>query len=164
MCYAGIGAFFDDKEDAEKVCAELYAIREEAHKQNKGMDLNMRDNWLFDTQEPPAINGHHLDIAGEVRWGLELNQMQGLCDWFFKRGATEVTCDYEEISNHILGGWIASKGGLIVDRYLPYADPAWEAYHNGDIDMSEMENEDYSTRKFPLRGELYEERVHDKNS
>ena len=153
-CYSGIGAFFTKKEDAEKVCAELYNIRAEADKENKGMDLGMGDNWLFDVQESPLVDGHHLSIAGEVRWGFALGQMQGLCKWFFDRGATEVTCDYEEISNHILGEWVASKEGMVIDTYLPTDSPIWDAYHKGDADTSELEEEDKSIRHWPLKGEL----------
>ena len=64
-----------------------------------------------------------------------------------------MSADYEEISNHILGEWIASVDGEIVDNYLPVENPAWDAFHAGDKDMGELEEEDYSIRTCPLEGE-----------
>ena len=161
MCYVGIEVFFYKEEDAQKTATELRGMLSKAKEAagpdmaHEGLDLGMGDNWLFEVDEGIRVEKHSVIMRGEVRWGMDLKHKQGICEWFFSRGASEVAVDYEEISNNLLGEWTADNDGYneICDWYLPVDHKAWKLYHESDMCMSELEDEDYSVRYFPIKGE-----------
>ena len=158
MCYVGVSVFFDKEEDAQKTAEELRNMLREAKEKagpdmlHNGLDIGMVDNWLFEVGDGIHAEKHSVIMQGEVRWGMDLHHKQGVCEWFFSRGASEVVVDYEEISNNLLGEWTAHRDkGDICDKYLPVDHKAWELYHSSDMCMSELEDEDYSVRHFPQK-------------
>lgn len=152
-CYVNISFFFRSEEEAENFRTMLEAEGDLAEKENRGLDLGMKDNWLFDIQYKPERLEQRVYIQGEIRWGYSPEQIQGLCAWGFRHGAVEVTSDYMEDGNCILGEWIADwDSGKIVDRYLPDDHPAWELYNSedGEASVLDLEEEDHSVREWPF--------------
>ena len=157
-CYAGISAFFEDEKDAVAVEKLLQQMEIEANKKDEGLDLGMIDNWLLYTDGRIERDKHSVSIQGEIRWGFEHSQIKGLSKWFMDKGASEVSAEYEELSNNVIGNWVVDKKDSIVRiNYLPHSHELWNEYHKGDALMQDLEDEDYSVREFNLKGESDEQ-------